>query len=1063
MFFLKKQTTKMQTMKTTLLFIVSLIALSLFAQEKGVAPLANPHSAIGNPQSKTYAVVVGISDYQDPGIPDLRFADRDAAAFAAYLQSPAGGSLPPERIMLLTNKAATTGAIASAMDWLIADCKEGDRAIIYFSGHGDVETRTRFQRGFLLTYDSPPTNYLAGAFALIFLQDIITTLSEQGVQVVMVSDACRAGKLAGSDIGGAQTTNANLSKQYANEIKILSCQPDEFSLEGEQWGGGRGAFSYHLIDGLTGMADGNSDTQVNLLEIGQYLQTKVPAETDPHSQIPLTVGSMKTVLADVDEASLAAVRERKEKALPTIAAIETKGFEEAVLAGMDSIWQKKYEQFTAALERDDLLEPAGSSAYDLYVELSQVPELERLHGVMKRNLATALQEESQQAINAWLRMDEEELAARSRGDLKYTKFVRYLEKAADLLGEGHYMYRTLKAKQYYFDAVDIAVRFEWRTFSLADSTLIWKKQREEKIQKAFELEKNAAFILLEKGYSSEDSSIYYYEKAIELAPNWIFPYANLSGLLIGKGKFEEAESYAAKVKELAPQSSVTYALAAMIHLYKFENKQAEELLLKAVEISPNNVGYLKMLAGAFHNQQKYPDAEKTWLRVLEISPRDNQTYNDLSQLYFSKTFEFDKSEAINHKRLEMRPTDGDAYSDLITTFENSRQLEKIRPLIGEMEKINASVKNWEGQAIIGYAYTALGEPEKGIPYYQRAVKAAPKSSWHYYGFAQTYFILGDYEKGLACLDTAFANGMSYSWVEQASGVPRAYKSPGYKAFAQRVIDARPEMGFGYHLMGKYYEGQGDFATAISYYEQAATLSPEQTQGWMSAGMLAYLDGQKEMAAWHFDFYIKHSSEKNRAQRVAWFYHTHDEYALAEKYLRMALEINPEFHGPYWDLGWLYYSCGYPEKAQQVLDEGMVVYPNVFALKGIKTMIAALSDRSGEPGNAFEALMPERSDMAQIRDCLNLMAAGKYEDAAAAYEAIQIDISDWWVPRMIKFAYVCMLVEKGDLDAAMDEVEKWDSWIFSYQLLHKDDRFASLRETERFKAFVRKQFPEKTTH
>ncbi len=39
----------------------------------------------------THAVVIGISDYQDPDIPDLRFADRDAEAFAHYLRSPAGG------------------------------------------------------------------------------------------------------------------------------------------------------------------------------------------------------------------------------------------------------------------------------------------------------------------------------------------------------------------------------------------------------------------------------------------------------------------------------------------------------------------------------------------------------------------------------------------------------------------------------------------------------------------------------------------------------------------------------------------------------------------------------------------------------------------------------------------------------------------------------------------------------------------------------------------------------------------------------------------------------------
>ena len=41
------------------------------------------------PTNVTYAVVVGISDYQDPGIPDLRFADKDAEAFAAFLSSKA--------------------------------------------------------------------------------------------------------------------------------------------------------------------------------------------------------------------------------------------------------------------------------------------------------------------------------------------------------------------------------------------------------------------------------------------------------------------------------------------------------------------------------------------------------------------------------------------------------------------------------------------------------------------------------------------------------------------------------------------------------------------------------------------------------------------------------------------------------------------------------------------------------------------------------------------------------------------------------------------------------------
>ncbi len=1036
----------------------------LTAQERGVAPAATPQSAIRNPQFQTRAVIVGISDYQDEHIPDLRFAHRDATAFAAYLQSAAGGTLPPENIKLLTNKAATTGAIASAMDWLIADCQPGDRAIIYFSGHGDVETRTKFQRGFLLTYDSPPSNYLAGAFALIFLQDIISTLADQGVQVVMISDACRAGKLTGSVIGGSQATAANLSKQFANEIKILSCQPDEFSLEGEQWGGGRGCFSYHLIDGLTGMADGNTDNQVNLLEIGQYLQMKVPAETDPQSQIPLTVGSMKTVLTDVDETSLLALREQKEKSLPVIATIETKGFEQVVLAGMDSSWQKKYAQFTAALEKGELLEPPGASAYDLYVELSEVPELERLHGIMKRNLATALQDESQQAINAYLRADEEEMAAQSRGDLKYTKFVRYLEKAADLLGEQHYMYKVLKAKHYYFDAVDIRVRFEQRTFSLADSAFIWKKQQQEKIQKAIEMEENAAFIQFEKGTSVDKGRIQYYEKAIELAPAWVVPYAQLVIPLVAAGKMEEAESYAAKVMALAPESSLAYSTLGWLQLYKKENEKAEELFLKAVQISPRNVLWLKYLAAAYNTQQQYRDAEKTWLRILEISPEDNETYNALSGLYGMKTFEYDKAEAINRIRLEKRPTDGDAYSDLISIFWASGQPEKIKSLVGEMEKIDASVKNWEGHTNFGKAYRALGEPEKAIPYYQRAINVAPQNIWHYYGLAGIYFELGEYEKGLACLDSSFANGMNPVWVEDNFGVFRAFKSPGFKAFAQRAMDKWYKRGFGYSLMGKYYEGQADLATATDYYKKATVLSPERQQNWINYGCTAYLSGQKEKADSIFNHYMAlNTLAFGRLNDIGIFYKNHGEFKLAEPLFIAAIKqapAVPEHLHIRRNLARLYYFFGKKQEAFAVLEEAKKIAPDDLNT----TALVAVLRYFDEPATAksyFDEIIRTTPEFSTAWDCLEAARKDDYEQATAAALKGRERFNAFWTD-MIKYRYLLMRIRQGAKEEALmlftEILEK--GWFVEYQLFSTDPGLDPIRDMEDFQKLMNTHFPEK---
>ena len=164
-------------MKILITCFSCLFSLSLLAQEKGVSPIPTGGT---DGTATTYAVVVGISDYQDEGIPDLRFADKDAEAFANFLRSPAGGSLDENHLKLMTNEQVTLGQFDAALWWLVDECKEGDKVIIYFSGHGDVERRSMSQPGFLLCWDAPPHAYTGGGtYSLFFLKDIVSTLSVQ--------------------------------------------------------------------------------------------------------------------------------------------------------------------------------------------------------------------------------------------------------------------------------------------------------------------------------------------------------------------------------------------------------------------------------------------------------------------------------------------------------------------------------------------------------------------------------------------------------------------------------------------------------------------------------------------------------------------------------------------------------------------------------------------------------------------------------------------------------------------------------------------------------------------
>lgn len=473
----------------------------------------------------TRAVVVGISDYKDPLIPDLKYADRDAEAFTKWLRAPGGYALPDTCIRFLTNNEATTAQMIIALDWLIEASQPGDQAFIYFSGHGDVERVTKFNLGYLLSYDSPPTVYGAGAFSLQYLQAILSTLAENEVQVFMITDACRSGKLAGSEVNGTQVTATRLAQQFANEIKILSCQPDEYSLEGIQWGGGRGCFSYHLEDALYGFADADHSGTVDLYELRRYLEEKVTTEAAPQSQMPLVSGSMKIKIANVKESELAARKASKEKSSVLFAAIDDRGSERLQLAGMDTTVQRLYAQFLAAVESCYLMSPVGTSANDYFNRLVEKQEMEPMYGSMKRKLAAALMDEGQTIINKVMQTDPQMLDNIWAKKINYDHLPSYFHRAAEILGPSHYVYRDLKARELYFKALTI------RPENYPDSSAEWIDLEKRKLLNKALIHDSTLVIIYEALGNTyprkSDERLGYYLLAAEMAPGWALIYSLL--------------------------------------------------------------------------------------------------------------------------------------------------------------------------------------------------------------------------------------------------------------------------------------------------------------------------------------------------------------------------------------------------------------------------------------------------------------------------------------------------------------------------------------------------------
>jgi tetratricopeptide (TPR) repeat protein len=586
-----------------------------------------------------------------------------------------------------------------------------------------------------------------GAFSLNMLQEVISTISVQNkARVIMVADACRSGKLSGSTVGGAQITGSNLARQYANEIKILSCQPDEYSIEGEQWGGGRGAFSYHLLDGLYGMADGNGDQSVNLLEIGRYLEDHVSTEVAPQSQIPMTVGGKGETLTVVYPEVLDQLKEGRKGQMQLFAATESRGMEEDVLAAADTNVVKMYTAFKQSILDKNFLEPQNACADYYYEKLSHEPQLERLHSSMLRNYAAALQDDAQQVLNNWLIDDPDEYnLSRVSRKAKYKRYPEYIERAAELLTREHYMYPALQARKLYFEGYLMHVENRNKDQHLGMQIL-------EKYQASLKWQPGSPHVYRSMGrvyffqYSQADSAQYYMAKATEAAPSWVSPYSNLANMylkLTGLHNIERAHYFlgmADQVDSTASMTNIWHIVSrANYYLMAEEYENAEEEYLKAIQLDSTicapicNLGIIYFrqgkleeaifqfmkgleldstlvgpntnLANIYFKKRQYSKAELHFERVVELDSSSMQGLSGLARIYII-TNRVAEGEALFKKALALDSTSIIAYMTMGSSYAMIRDFDKAEQAILKLLKIDSTFAS--GIVFLGNIYYMQG-------------------------------------------------------------------------------------------------------------------------------------------------------------------------------------------------------------------------------------------------------------------------------------------------------------------------------------------------------------------
>ena len=227
-----------------------------------------PVAVRGQERRKAVGISIGVGAFRDPDVPGVKYAARDADVMARYFR--AVGGVQSKRIKLLTDDHALKDDLTEVFEeWLPKQAEAGGVVFIFFSGRAVVDPLTGAVS--LLPYEGSP-KAPQKSFSLRRLHAALGRLPIQHAVIfldVALSTPAAPGSLDGKDpVWGVGNL---MDGKIVQMISVSSKMQQSHQYEE----GRHGLFTYHLLKGLGGAADGDHNGTVAVGELFEYARTRV--------------------------------------------------------------------------------------------------------------------------------------------------------------------------------------------------------------------------------------------------------------------------------------------------------------------------------------------------------------------------------------------------------------------------------------------------------------------------------------------------------------------------------------------------------------------------------------------------------------------------------------------------------------------------------------------------------------------------------------------------------------------------------------------------------------------
>ncbi|HEY3312829.1 MAG TPA: caspase family protein [Anaerolineales bacterium] len=224
--------------------------------------------------SGKYALIIGNTDYTDPGLAQLAAPGKDAEDFARVLRDKEIGAF--DEVNVLLNQPEYT--VRESIDDFFNQKKPDDLLVLYFSGHG---VRDELGSLYLAVKNTNRNKLRATGIKSDYIREAMD--QSRSRRQVLILDCCNSGAFAQGTKGatGVSIGTASAFEGGYGRIILTASDSTQFAWEGDKVIGetDNSLFTHYLVEGLEGAADSDGDGRITVDELYDYVYDKVKSAT----------------------------------------------------------------------------------------------------------------------------------------------------------------------------------------------------------------------------------------------------------------------------------------------------------------------------------------------------------------------------------------------------------------------------------------------------------------------------------------------------------------------------------------------------------------------------------------------------------------------------------------------------------------------------------------------------------------------------------------------------------------------------------------------------------------